>query len=356
MIEILQNSEEILWLAGAAVLGGILQWIVFKMAAFWVKRTPTVSGEALLTHWRGPLRLMIPLVIIHMALPLISLSSGMSLFFKQIFALMFIGSLGWLVIRSVHVVEAVILDRFQLNVTNNLEARKIHTRIRVFKRVITVLVGFLVLVALLMTFEKMRFLGTSILASAGIAGIIVGFVAQRSIATLLAGIQVAVTQPIRLDYVVIVENEWGRIEEITLTYVVVNVWDERRLIVPITHFLEKPFQNWTRKSSQLLGTVFLHLDYTAPVEVIRKHLQDIVEGTDLWDGRVCVLQVTHTGERSLELRALVSAADASAAWSLRCLVREKLIAFCRENFPHALPKIRTEPFFQEPGRNALNVS
>ncbi|MBU4317493.1 MAG: mechanosensitive ion channel family protein [Proteobacteria bacterium] len=326
------------------------------MAAFFVKRTPTVSGEAFLKQWRGPSRLIFPLFMVHLALPLITLSSGATIFFKQIFALLFIGSIGWLIIRSINVFEAVILDRFQVNVTDNLHARKIHTQIRVLKRVAIILVGFLALVAILMTFERIRYLGTSILASAGIAGIIVGFAAQRSIATLLAGIQVAITQPIRLDDVVIVENEWGRIEEITLTYVVVNLWDERRLIVPITHFLEKPFQNWTRVSAQLVGTVFLYVDYTAPVEAIRNHLHDIVKSTDLWDGRVCVLQVTHAGERTVELRALVSAGNASTAWTLRCLVREKLISFCKENFPMALPKFRTEPIAPEPMQNTMKTS
>ncbi|MHC4719751.1 MAG: mechanosensitive ion channel family protein [Planctomycetota bacterium] len=195
---------------------------------------------------------------------------------------------------------------------------------------------------MLMTFPKVRQLGTTILASAGIIGIVVGMAAQRTIGTFIAGIQIAVTQPIRVDDVVIVENEWGRIEEITLTYVVVKIWDLRRLIVPITYFIEKPFQNWTRKTADILGTVFIYVDYTVPFDAMREQLQKILNESELWDKKVCVLQVTNATERTVEVRALMSAADASTAWSLRCEVREKLIEFIRNKYPQALPKFRAE--------------
>jgi small-conductance mechanosensitive channel len=194
----------------------------------------------------------------------------------------------------------------------------------------------------LMTFEKVRQLGTTLLASAGIAGIIIGIAAQRSIAALIAGVQMALTQPIRVDDVVIVENEWGRIEEITLTYVVVRIWDLRRLIVPTTYFLEKPFQNWTRVSTDLLGTVFLYVDYTVPVEEVRAELKRLAENSELWDGQVCVLQVTDTTEHAMQLRVLVSASDASNAWTLRCEVREKLVEFIQKNYPRSLPRLRAD--------------
>jgi small-conductance mechanosensitive channel len=193
---------------------------------------------------------------------------------------------------------------------------------------------------MLMTFEKVRQLGTTILASAGIIGIIFGIAAQRTIGTFIAGLQIAFTQPIRIDDVVIVENEWGRIEEITLTYVVVRIWDLRRLIVPITYFIEKPFQNWTRVTADILGAVYIHVDYTVPVEAVRAELQKILKEAQLWDGKVCVLQVTNTSEQAIELRALMSAADASTAWSLRCYVREKLVEFIQKNYPDSLPKLR----------------
>ena len=184
--------------------------------------------------------------------------------------------------------------------------------------------------------------GTSLLASAGIAGVIIGFAAQRSIATLVAGFQIAVTQPIRIDDVVIVENEWGKIEDITLTYVVVQIWDLRRLVLPITYFIEKPFQNWTRASAELLGSVFLHVDYTMPLAPLREELDRILAASKLWDGKVKVLQVTDAREHTLELRVLASARDAPTAWDLRCEVREKLIAFLQAEHPTALPRDRIE--------------
>ncbi|MFP3912470.1 MAG: mechanosensitive ion channel family protein [Desulfobacteraceae bacterium] len=245
-------------------------------------------------------------------------------------------------IKAVYILEELVLNQFKTDVADNLRARRIHTQIQILKKVVIVVVGLFALAVILMTFEKVRYLGTSILASAGIAGIIVGFAAQRSIATLLAGIQIAITQPIRIDDVVIVENEWGRIEEITLTYVVVRIWDLRRLVVPITYFLEKPFQNWTRTSADILGTVFLYVDYSVPVEAVREAFQRILEKSEKWDGRVSVLQVTNTTERTVELRALMSARDASTAWELRCHVREKLVEFLQKNYPHALPRLRAE--------------
>lgn len=193
-----------------------------------------------------------------------------------------------------------------------------------------------------MTFDKVRQIGVSILASAGIAGIIIGFAAQRSLATLIAGIQIAITQPIRIDDVVIVENEWGWIEEITLTYVVIRIWDQRRLVVPITYFIERPFQNWTRTSAELLGTVYLYADYGIPVDELRQELEKIVNASPLWDKRVAKIQVTNATEKTVEMRALVSAENSSNAWELRCLVREKLIDFMQRNYPERLPRIRLE--------------
>jgi small-conductance mechanosensitive channel len=210
----------------------------------------------------------------------------------------------------------------------------------VLKKVAVTIIGIFALASMLMVFDSVRQFGASILASAGIAGIVVGFAAQRSIATLLAGFQIALTQPIRVDDVVIVESEWGRIEDITLTYVVVRVWDLRRLVVPITYFIETPFQNWTRSSADILGTVFLYVDYTVPLEPLRAELTRILEQSRFWDGKVNVLQVTDANEQTLEIRALASAADASLAWDLRCEIREKLITFVQQAFPDSLPRLR----------------
>jgi len=262
--------------------------------------------------------------------------------YSHLVAILFVVAFSWFSMRAFRVASALIQRYYNLEKQDNLEARRVATHLELLRKVLNVLIVIVAVSIILMRFDPVRQVGLSVLASAGIVGIMLGFAAQRSIATLIAGIQIAVTQPIRIDDVVIVENEWGRIEEITLTYVVVRIWDQRRLVVPISHFLEKPFQNWTRTSAELLGTVYLYTDYQVDVEVLRKELQRIVEGTQLWDGRVVGLQVTNATERTLELRALVSARNSSDAWDLRCLVREKLLGFLREHYPGSLPKLRIE--------------
>jgi len=257
-------------------------------------------------------------------------------------ALVLIALVAWLLIRMTYVLEDYVVSRFDVDVRDNLRARKIHTQFRVLKRIVIAVVGVIAFGTMLMTFDQVRQLGTTILASAGVVGIVVGMAAQRTIATFIAGLQIAITQPIRVDDVVIVENEWGRIEEITLTYVVVKIWDLRRLIVPITYFIESPFQNWTRTSADILGTVFVYADYTMPIDAVREELHNILKKSDHWDGKVCVLQVTNASDRTMELRALMSAVDASAAWNLRCEVREKLIEFIKREYPQALPRVRAE--------------
>jgi len=265
-------------------------------------------------------------------------------FVQQILGLLLIGVVSWLLVKAIYAFEDIVLARFDVGAKDNLKARKVHTQLKVIKRIAIVMVGIVALGTMLMTFDRVRQLGTAILASAGVIGIVVGMAAQRTIATFIAGLQIAITQPIRVDDVVIVENEWGRIEEITLTYVVVRIWDLRRLIVPITYFLEKPFQNWTRVTADILGTVFIYVDHTVPIDSIRSELHNILKDSEHWDGKVCVLQVTNTSERTVELRALMSAEDASKAWTLRCQVREKLVEFLRQQYPQALPRIRAELF------------
>lgn len=246
----------------------------------------------------------------------------------------------WLLIIAIKGFRFFMLAKYDLQSSNNLKARKVQTQLVVIERILIVLVILLAFAVSLLSIPKIKQIGMSLLASAGIAGIIIGFAAQRSIATILAGIQIAFTQPIRLDDVVIVEGEWGWIEEITLTYVVVRIWDKRRLIVPITYFIEKPFQNWTRTTAEILGTVFIYVDYGFPVDAMRDELSRILPGLKEWDGQVNVLQVTDAKEETMELRVLVSAADSPAAWDLRVKVREKLIRFVQENYPQYLPRTR----------------
>jgi small-conductance mechanosensitive channel len=261
---------------------------------------------------------------------------------RQTLWIWLITAVAWLTTRMLAVIKNFILQRYRIDDKDNLQARRMYTQLDVIERILKVLVIFLAITFILLTFEKVRQIGFSLLASAGILSIILGFSAQKSLATLFAGIQIALTQPIRIDDVVIVENEWGWIEEITLTYVVVKIWDQRRLVVPITYFIEKPFQNWTRITAEMLGTVYLYADYSLPVQEIRQELQRILENTPLWDQRVGVLQVTGATERTLELRALMSAEDSPTVWSLRCHVREKLVEFMQHNFPQHLPQLRID--------------
>ncbi len=323
-------------------------WVLWSTTS-WPESSPSwpVGRKARsMTPWSStavsPSRVIIPLLICHILLPVTHFPAGVLAFLRETLAIALILTVAWLIVKMTDVFEDVVLARHRIDVQDNLNARRIVTQIKIFKKIVVALVSILALGAVLMTFDQIRQFGASILASAGIVGIIVGFAAQRSIATLLAGIQIALTQPIRLDDVVIVENEWGRIEEITLTYVVVRIWDLRRLIVPITYFLEKPFQNWTRVSADLLGTVFIYADYTLPVHPLREALQEILKRSDRWDGKVCALQVTDVSERTVEIRALVSAADASRLWELRCEVREKLIEHLKQHHTACLPKARVE--------------
>jgi len=250
--------------------------------------------------------------------------------------------IGWTAIIGVDIASSFYLRRFDLKESNNLTARKHYTQVRVLMRAVQILIGVVAVAASLMTFETVRSFGVSLFASAGVAGLAVGLAARPLLANLIAGVQLAMTQPIRIDDAVVVENEWGWIEQITSTYVVIKLWDWRRLIVPLSYFMEKPFQNWTRDTASIIGTVFLYTDYTVPVEAVRKKLSEIAERSALWDKQVVNLQVTEMDDKAVQLRALVSAATAPQAWDLRCEVREKLLAFLQAEYPCALPHHRLE--------------
>jgi len=257
--------------------------------------------------------------------------------------LLLIYSVSFLLIRILAFIREVLYLKYEgTTIARDLEQRKARTQIDFLQRTGTLLVIMVAFAIALMSFSRVRELGTSILASAGLAGIILGFAAQKSIANLLAGLQIAFTQPIRIGDAVIVENQFGRIEEIGLTYVVVKIWDDRRLILPISYFIEKPFENWTRQSTEILGSVMLYADYTLPVDPLREELTRILanEGKAWWDGRVGVVQVTDCTDSSLQIRILISASDSASAFDLKCAVRENMIKFIRSNFPDSLPKQR----------------
>ena len=249
-------------------------------------------------------------------------------------------SVGWILMKFVKLGAYLLNKNLDIKVSDNLNARRRLTQLAVFQNITDTVIVIVTISVVLMTFDGARTFGTSLLASAGVAGLIIGFAAQKSIGMFLAGIQIAITQPIRLDDVVIVEGEWGRIEEITLTYVVVKIWDERRLMLPVTYFLEKPFQNWTRASADILGTVFFYVGYDLPVQAIRDFVPEILKNNPNWDGRVFNVQITNTNELYKEMRILVSSNDASKNWDLRTEVREKVIDFIQANYPDCFAKVR----------------
>lgn len=329
-------------ITAALGIGLILHGVLFHLLR---RAFPDHSDKMLALvprHLAAPSRLLFPLLVLSVIAPNLVMPQELLETFRHVLSILFILAIAWSMIRFTSLLQEALLRRFQINTRNNLKARIMHTQLGILRRILIFIISVIAISSMLMTLENVRQIGVSLLASAGVIGIIAGFAAQRSISTLFAGIQVALTQPIRLDDVVIVEGEWGRIEEITLTYVVIAIWDQRRLIVPITYFMEQPFQNWTRVTSEILGTVFLYADYSVPVDAVRAELHRLLENSPEWDRRAWGLQVTNTSERTMEMRALMSAEDAGSAWNLRCHIREKLLEFVQREYPQALPRVRAE--------------
>lgn len=287
----------------------------------------------------------------HVALPLVALQAVWQAApddlrwidgVRHVNGILLIAAVTWLVVRVIAGLAQGVLDQHPVNVEDNMGARRIHTQTRVLSRIAMTLVIVIGAAMLLLTFPGARQVGASLLASAGLVGIVAGFAAKPVFSNMIAGLQIALTQPIRLDDVLIVEGEWGRVEEITGTYVVLKIWDERRLIIPLGYFIEKPFQNWTRSSAQLLGSVFLYVDYGMPLEPLRQEVERIVRAAPEWDGRFFNLVVADTTERTMQLRVLCTSASSGLSWDLRCRVREGLVAFMQRAYPQYLPRVRID--------------
>jgi small-conductance mechanosensitive channel len=308
----------------------------------WAAHTTGRLDDLLVPLLGRGLRVILPVLAIIFALPILALPPAYAGIAAKGTSVLLILAVTAVVFQAVKVGQELILLRFDITATNNLRARKLYTQVHLLGRVAYVAVGLFALACTLMLFQQVRHIGTSLLASAGIMGIIAGVAGQKTLANLIAGFQIALAQPIRLDDVVVVEGEWGRIEEITLSYVVVHIWDDRRLVLPLTYFIENPFQNWTRNSSQLLGSVFVWVDYSFPLEEGRKALARIIESSPLWDRRFWSLQVTDTSERTMQLRVLATSEDSSKSWDLRCEIREKFIAFIQQHHPYSLPTVRAQ--------------
>jgi small-conductance mechanosensitive channel len=333
-------------LAAAILVSAAIVALLLHAALLWLARR--FMGErqtflrTVLAATMGPTRLGLLLIALAIALPTTPLAGETADILARLLGLVTICLLGWVALTALHIGADLYLRRFRLDLADNLLARKHVTQVRVFERVLEVVIVLVTIGFALMTFDAVRQYGVTLFASAGVAGIIAGLAARPVLSNFFAGVQLAVAQPIRIDDAVIVENESGTIEEITFSYVVVKLWDLRRMVVPLSYFIEKPFQNWTRTGGELIGTVFLYVDHTAPIETIRKKLTEIVGQSNLWNGKVASLQVSDCKETTIELRALVSADNASTLWDLRCDVREKLIDFLQREYPTALPRRRYE--------------
>jgi len=329
----------ILALAGA-IAYSLHNWVRRLLRHALADRYPYLLS--VFTQMRGVTRLALLILAMMIAIPVAPLDPNTAQWLARLLLIGVIGLIGWAAIAALTIAADLYLRQFRLDVDDNLLARKHFTQVRVLLRAADVLVVIVTVGAALMTFEPVRQYGVSLFASAGVAGIVAGLAARPVLSNLFAGVQLAMTQPIRIDDAVIVEGEWGTIEEITSTYVVVRIWDLRRMIVPLTYFIEKPFQNWTREGSELIGSALIYVDYAAPVGAIREKLGEIVKNSKNWDGNVINLQVTDAKEQVMELRCLMSARSAGQAFNLRCEVREKLIDFLKEKHPEALPRQRSE--------------
>ncbi len=320
-------------------VGFLARFILLRFIRYWQNRDRKLF-KSLEKHLRGSMFLFIPLLLINVGVRYINIPATALNLITSTANIFIILSFCSVLIRLTNVVQDMLFIRYDINLSNNLRARKIRTQIIYVKKVAIVLLVLFCLSLILLSFPGVRKFGTTILAGAGVAGIIIGFALQKSLVNLFAGIQIAFTQPIKIDDAVVVENEWGWIEEINLTYVVVRIWDLRRLVLPITYFTENAFQNWTRNNAQILGSVFLYVDYSMPLEPLRKHFEKVLSETKLWDQQTQVLQVTDTTDKTMTIRLLMTAQNSPTAWDLRCYVREKMIEFIQQNYPHSLPHVR----------------
>ena len=344
---------------GLLVVVGLVLAVVLRALAYAVLRRSAV-GHPVIADIMGrasaPMEWLIPLLTLTMALRIWPPAASAPVALLQHLLLIALLATGtWLVVRCIGAFEGAAIRRYPMDVADNLRARRVVTQVRVLGRTADVIVIVIGASIILLTIPGVRQLGASLLASAGVAGLAIGLAARPVLSNLIAGLQIALTQPIRLDDVVIIEGEWGRVEEITGSYVVVRIWDERRLVVPLNWFIENPFQNWTRRSSQLVGAVFLMVDYRMPLAPLREELKRLCDEAPEWDRRVCVLQLTDANEHAMQLRVLVSSADSGRNWDLRCRVREGLIGYIQAHHPEALPRWRGELDRSHPATDEASI-
>ncbi|MGB7190976.1 MAG: mechanosensitive ion channel family protein [Acidobacteriaceae bacterium] len=342
----LQHWHDLL-IAAAFLAGAILVALIAHVIVFWAlrriaRRKTALLGQSLVKHSPGPTRWIFPLIAVLVILPGLPFTPKVMDALQHIVGLGLIAAAAWLVILCIEIFSDMITGRYRIDVKDNLTARRIQTQFTMLRRIVVVLVIIVTLAIMLMTFPAIKHIGDSVLASAGLASLIVGLSMKGTLSNLVAGVQIAFTQPFRIEDAVIVEGEWGWIEEIGTMYVIVRLWDWRRMVLPLSYFLDHPFQNWTYKSADLLAHCYLYTDYSVPVQVLRDELGRILKSTPLWAGQVCVLQVSQLQNFTVQIRALMDARTAGDAWDIRCIVREQMIDFLTKNYPGSLPRYRGE--------------
>ena len=335
-----QFAAVLLFLGAILLTLGLHRLLLASLRRYAPVRQPV--AQALLHRIEGPTRLGAATLAAVLVLPVLQIEGPLLGYLRHALSILFILLVGWTIVTAINLWSDLKARRYRIDVEDNLLARKVLTQMRVLQRAAVIFVGVITLAVVLLTFESVQEYGAGLFASAGVAGLVLGLAARPVLANLIAGVQIAVTQPIRIEDAVVVEGEWGWIEEIATTYVVVRLWDWRRLVVPLSYFIEKPFQNWTRESGAVIGSVTWQVDYRIPLEAFREKMKKVIAASDYWDRQVVVLQVTEATRDGIQLRGLMSARTSPRAWDLRCEVREKMISWLQENHPEALPRLRAE--------------
>ncbi|MBW4330911.1 mechanosensitive ion channel family protein [Stakelama sp. CBK3Z-3] len=306
------------------------------------RNTSFVADDVLFRRSLRPMRWIFVAISLALIRSALSLDAAADAIWKQAAGLIVPLLIGWLAISLIRASTKIVEIRSDITVEDNLKARRRRTRSMILGRIATIIVAFITICLMLLSIPGVRSVGVTLMASAGLVGLAVGAAAQPALKNLIAGVQMAFTEPIRIDDAVIIADEWGWVEEIKLTYVVIKIWDQRRLIVPVSKFLDEPFQNWTRDGAGLLGSVFLYLDPSADIARLRDHFEEVVVKEPLFDGRGKVLQVTDANASAIEIRMLATASNSPRTFDLRCAIREKMLAFIRDEMPEAFPRTRAE--------------
>lgn len=326
--------------ASAVIIGLIMRFIIRLIFRIYFKFSDFFLMKSILKHLDKPVGFFLPLLLLNFSLPMLHLSGKALLGLDRAVEAALTICFAFILMGVIRIFEDIVYSKYDLSKADNLKERKVRTQLQFIRKFLIMVIVLVTIAIVLLSFPNMRKVGAGMLTGVGIGGIIIGFAAQQSLGNLLAGFQIAFTQPIRIDDVLVVEGEWGRVEEITLTYVVLRIWDLRRLVLPINYFIQTPFQNWTRVSANLLGTTFLYLDYSAPIDKLREEFSRLLEANPLWDKKVSVLQVTDAKEHTIEIRFLMGARNSGEAFDLRCYIRENMITYVQQNFPESLPKTR----------------